>query len=123
MVKLGHGEFTGRVVGIGEAYLFARLINGGDVVVARIVKQGDVSYGACRDDLGDFSFDDLAGLRLCCLLCNSDSFACFDEFGDIALGCVVRHTTHRDVIAFCQSDVQNAGRGLGIIKKHLIEVT
>lgn len=41
-----------------------------------------------------------------------------DQFRDVALGCMVRHPTHQDVILFCQSDIQDACCHLGVFEEH-----
>ncbi len=56
------------------------------------------------------------------MLGDGDAFAGLDDFGDVALGCVVGDAAHGDAVAFGEGDVEDFCGGLGVLEEHLVEV-
>ena len=124
--ELSNGELTSGVVGAGEAeegfFSGAAREGGSEVVVFGVIEEREIIDGGGGDDLGDFSLYDFSGLGLAGLFCDGDTFVRFDEFCDVALSGVMRDPTHGDVISLGKGDVEDASRGLGVLKEHFIEV-
>ena len=121
--EFGDGELSGGVVGAGEAPGFAVEKDGGEIVWAGVVEEGEVVNGAGGNDLGDFAFDDFSGLGFGGLLGDGDSFFGADEFGDVALCGVVGDAAHGDAVALGESDVEDSGGDFSVFEKHFVEVT
>src|SRR5205814_1057529 len=62
-------------------------------------------------------------LRFASLVTDRDSPPGFNEFCDVTLSGVIGHATHRDVIPLGQSEVEQTGGGLRVLKEELVKVT
>ena len=111
------------MVGTGETDGFTHLIDGGDIVVLSVVKESEIIDCSGGNDLGDFAFNDFPRLGFGGLFCEGDTFSRLDEFGDVALGCVMRHATHRDIMAFGQGDIEEGRCCFGVFEKHFVKIT
>jgi len=124
--ELGDGEFTGGVVRAGEAEaaFFRRAAEEdcGEVVVSGVIEKAHVIDRAGGDDLGDFAFNDFAGLGLGRLLGDGDAFVGFDELGDISLSRVMRDSAHGDVVSLGEGDIENGGCSFCVLEEHFVEI-
>ena len=77
---------------------------------------------AGAEDLRDVALDELAGLGLFDLIADGDFLALPEQLADITFGGVVRDATHRRAVASGEREIEQAGRGLGVVKKHFVEI-
>src|SRR5262245_13957316 len=120
---LGQSELTRAEIGVCETERTAVGINRPEVIRALRIKPAQFAYGSRTDDLRDFAIDNFAArLWLTHLITNGDALSGVDQSANVSLGGVIRHTTHRNAVAFGQRYVQQNRRLLRVIEKHFVEI-
>ena len=120
--ELGDGELAGGVIDAGEAGGFPVAEDGGEVVRALVVEQGEVVDRAGGKDAGDFAGDEFSGDGFGGLLGDGDAFVGLEETGDVALGGVVGDAAHGGAAAFGEGDVEDGRGGFRVLEEHLVEI-
>ncbi len=74
--------------------------DGGEEIIFARVEHRDISGRAWSDDAHNFAANDfLAGAGLLHLVADGDFKSSADEFGDVAIGGVIRDAAHRNRLA------------------------
>lgn len=119
----GENEFAGGEVHPGGADLGSVEIESEDVAVFFGLDLAGFDGGAGGDDAGEGAFDQFPGLGGFNLFAEGDFLPGGEDFGDVALGGVVRDAGHRVIVAAGQGDAEDAGSENGIFVKQLVEIT
>jgi len=120
--KLGDDELAGGVVDGGEAEGGFIFREGGEVVRALVVEEGEVVYGTSGEDAGDLSINEFPRDRLGSLLGDGDAFPRFQQAGDVVLRGMVGDSAHGRAAAFCEGDVEDRRGGFRILEEHFVEI-
>ena len=121
--KLRDFEVAGGEIDQREAKFPGFGADPGDKVVAVRMENVGVKMRAGGQDLGDLALDEFAGLGVAELVTDCNFFAEPEQFADVAFGGVVREAAHRGAVAGSQGEIEQAGRRLGVVKKHFVEIT
>jgi len=122
VAKLGNFEIAGGQVNEREAEAAGVGAEGGKEVVAGGVEELAVEVRAGAEDLGDVAVDEFARLGFFELVADGDFTSVFEESADVVFGGVVRDAAHGDAVAGGEREVEKPGDGLGVVKKHLVEI-
>ena len=120
--ELRDGKLAGGVIDAGQSEHFAMAADGGEVVRALVVQQGEVVDGAGGEDAGDFPFDEFAGFRFGRLLGDGDAFAGLEEPGEVTLRGMIGHAAHGSAAAFGEGHVEDRRGGFRVLEKHFVKV-
>ncbi len=123
-------KFAGGEIDVSEADGRAgRMLGyGGEEIVFARVKDGDIGGGARGDDAHDFAADNFfARAGLLHLVADGDLESGADEFGDVAVGGVIRDAAHRNRLALFaiprgQRDLQFARGEHGVFVEKFVEI-
>ena len=98
------------------------LVNRGEIISAFRFEQAQFTHRSRANNLRDIAGHDPPRLRLARLIANRDPFSRFNQFGDIILRRVIRHSAHRHTVAFRQRHIQQTSRFLCVLKKQLVKI-
>ena len=106
----------------GEAVAGFGFREGGEVVRALVVEEGEIVDGAGGEDAGDLALDEFPGDGLGGLLGDGDAFPGLEQAGDVVLRGVVGDAAHGCAAAFREGDVEDGRGGFRVLEEHLVEV-
>lgn len=72
--------------------------------------------------MGNFAFDEFSWDGRGGLLADCDADSCFNEFCDIALGCVVGDAAHWDIVALGECYIEDGSRTFSVFEEHFVEI-
>ena len=106
----------------GEAMALADFREGGEVVGALVVEEGEIVDGAGGKDAGDLAIDEFSGNGFGGLFGDGDAFSCLEKPSDVVLRGVVGDAAHGGAAAFGERDVHDGGGGFRVLEEHLVEI-
>ena len=103
--------------------VFPARIHGGEKIVSLGDQHPFVEMCAGREDLCDLAFDELAGPGVFELVADGDFASGLEQPADVGVRGVMRQTAHRHAVARGERKVEDLRAGLGVLEKHLVEIT
>ncbi len=110
------------MIDASKAAGFAQMKNRREVVRPLVVEKVTFDDGTGGNDAGDLALDDFPRDRITGLLGNRDALSRPDQLGDVIVGSMVGHATHRHGVALGQGDVEDGCGGLRVVEEHLVEI-
>ena len=120
--QLGNLEIAGRQVDRRYAKLAAGNAHRDEKIVPPRLEHALVEVRARAEDLRDLALDQLPRLGHLDLIANRHLAPGRKQLGEVIASGVVGDAAHRHVTALGQRDIENAGRLLRILKKHLVKI-
>ena len=120
--QLGDLEIAGRQIDRRHTKPTAGHTHGDEKIVAAGLEHSLVEVRARAEDLRDLALDQLPRLGRLDLVTDRHLAPGLEQLGEVIAGGVVGDPTHRHVAALGQRDIENAGRLLRVLEKHLVKI-